>query len=124
YVAAEIAETGSAEIGVDGALSRVELWRCGEFGWIQVAVEAAADSTAGQSASNGAAGRELTGQRGWSRAKTQEGASTARVGDGKGRTGLDDGDAAYRPTAQERSLNTSFRSKEWQVIPVAGNETM
>ena len=65
-VAAEIAEAGCTEVGVDGTLRRVKLWRCRECSRIQITVDACADAAAGQRAGEGAAGRQLARQRGWS----------------------------------------------------------
>src|SRR5579863_3688184 len=132
-IAAEVAEGGGAEVGVgkDGrvrligvALRRIEKRSGGKGGRIQIAIDALVNVAAGKAAGDGAAGSQLTAECAGSEAETKEGAAGTGIGDRKRRSGLENGDAADGPAAEERLGEALGRSEERQFVAIADHEAV
>ena len=132
-IAAEVAKSGGAEIGVGKdsrirligiALRRIEQRRSGECGRIQVTINALVDVAAGEAAGDGAAGSQLAAKSSRREAESQECAAGARIGDGEWRAGLKDGDTADSPIAKECLGDTRSRFEDRQVVAVADHEAV
>src|SRR6185295_14260577 len=94
--------------------------RGGEVCAVKVAiVDAVVDVTLGPSGTDGAAGSELSAERGGSQAGSKERRAGPRVGDGKRRAGLENADAADRPVGQQRALPAFGTGEKRQVVAVA-----
>src|SRR6516162_3934393 len=119
-VASEVAKDGHGSVA---ALSRRERRSHDEVARIQIAVQPAMNTAGCVGATDGSPRRQ--GARESRRvAGCQVGGARSRIENREGRTRLDDGDAADRPTRQDLFLPAVGGGEEWQIIAVAQGEAL
>jgi hypothetical protein len=122
-IAAEIAEAGSAKVGIGRTLRGIQLRRRSKDRGVQITVDALVDVAAGQTAGDGGSRRKAGAEQG-SAALTEEGGAGAGIENRERRSGLENSYATDGPSAQRVVDESARMPKEGKFIDVAHGETV
>ena len=95
-----------------------------KVGTIQISVEAIMNVAVGQAAGNRFALGQSAAESRWSQTRREIRRAGAGVGDGERASGLEDGDAADSPVAEDRTFQAARRREERQLVAIAHRQAM